>query len=118
MDVVELFPVFAFVAYVEVVKARLPERARQLVADECELPFSFPLSRPALARDTLLEYLHDDRWILDFRLPDQQMKVLGHDHVAGHNKLGFLSGFLKNLQEQGSALSRSAEGQAVTSRNR
>ncbi len=100
MDIVELFPVLAFDAYVEVVKARLPERARQLVADECELPFSFPPSRPALARDTLLENLHDNRRVLDCRLADRQMKMLGHDDVTGHKNLVLLSGFFQNLQEQ------------------
>jgi len=64
----------------------------------CLLRFS--LSRPALARDTLLENLHDNRRVLDCRLADRQMKMLGHDDVTGHKNLVLLSGFFQNLQEQ------------------
>ena len=50
--------------------------------------------------DTLLQNLHNDRWVLDPGFTNQKMNVFGHDNVACHRELIFLSSLFQNSQEK------------------
>ena len=64
----------------------------------CGILPAFPL-KDAL-RIALLKHLHDRGRVTDFRFTDQQMKMLGHDHVSQHDKAIAHPRLFQNAQEQ------------------
>ena len=65
--------------------------------------------RSHLTRHALLQHLHDGRDGSTYRFTDQQVKVLGHDHIAGNNEIVFAPDFFKNLEEEISSSRRFQE---------
>ena len=50
--------------------------------------------------EALLQHLHHDRRRGLLRFADQQMEVLGHDHVAEHDKAMASPDFFQKLEQQ------------------
>jgi hypothetical protein len=57
-----------------------------------------PLCQQA-AREALLQHLHDRRGIAALWLPDQQMKMLGHDGISDHDKIVAPANLLQNFEK-------------------
>jgi hypothetical protein len=75
--------------------------------------FEYPITKPALrcfgvcsprlknlARESLLENLHDNRGIALLRFADQEMKMLRHHDIAHHGKLIPEATLLQCLEKQ------------------
>jgi len=52
-----------------------------------------------LQGNTLLQNLHDPGRICDFWFANQEVEMLGHDHVSSYDELVFLAGLLENSQK-------------------
>jgi len=83
---------------VEIIEALLPDRTRAdaaMVKQLCE---------------SLLDDFHYDGRVAHIRLGDQEVKMLGHDDVADHDKSIFLPCTLQNAQEEIAACAGSQLG--------
>jgi hypothetical protein len=101
MDVTQLLQLFLFAQHHKIVKPLLP-----YVSILYGLPQTGLLgqvSRPSLAhhlaRETLLQNLHDSGNIAAVRLADEKMNVLGHNHIPDHDKLVATTQLLKDSQK-------------------
>lgn len=65
------------------------------------------------AGKALLEDLHDDRVRGFVGLADEKMNVLGHDHVASHDKTVTMPCLFQDEKEQVAALCCSEQGTAL-----
>jgi hypothetical protein len=68
--------------------------------------------------ESLLDDFHYDGRIAHIRFGDQQVKVLGHDDVADHDKSIFLPGTLQNPQEEIAARTGSQLGPPLVTATR
>ena len=100
MYIVQLLEILLFGADVEIMTSRLPECARQIVRHQSQLVFRVALFVASPERDTLLQNLHNNRWILDLRFANQQMNVFRHDNIAGDHELISPSGLFQDVSEK------------------
>jgi hypothetical protein len=82
MHIAKFLDALVFGPDVEIVKSFLPDVLRRVI-DQTKLRRSSGLRENA-PRKAQFERLHHRRWILFFWFTDEQVNVLGHDHVS-HN---------------------------------
>ena len=104
MHVVKFFDKLGLTPDIEIVRARLPE-LREIVGLskwKCELlrgRFLAWLAAEA-SRNALLQDLHDGGGSSRGRLADQQVNVIGHDHVACEGEAVAVAHLAQNLGKQ------------------
>src|SRR5439155_22467006 len=110
MHIPQLLDMLLSTVHIEVMVACLPE-LRRLINFKKQLLVGIVSStlRSHLTRHALLQHLHDGRDGSTYRFTDQQVKVLGHDHIAGNNEIVFAPDFFKNLEEEISSSRRFQE---------
>jgi hypothetical protein len=88
MHVTKFFDAFVFGPHIEIVEPFLPDVLREVVEQNSLgwIP-STPRLRQNASRKSELKSLHHGRRGLDLRFADQQVNVLGHDHVAGYHEM-------------------------------
>lgn len=83
MNIPQLLDAFRFGPHIEIIISSLPQRPSLRIAQ--------------LPRDILLEHLQRKRKLRAFRLGDQQVNMLRHDHIPSHLDPVPLSNPLKSL---------------------
>src|SRR5512143_859184 len=101
MHIPQLLDPLALAPHVEIVKPRLPDMHRPCVPERI-LPLITCLTRPSQypLRETLFYDLHDFGWVPHLRFADQEVKVLGHDHITEDHEAIPFAGLLEDAQEQ------------------
>jgi hypothetical protein len=101
VQVAQFLDAFAFAPNVEIVESLLPEVLRRGVK-ETSLRGVPPPSRlrQDAPRKAEFESLHHGRRIRRLRFADQQMYVLGHNHVANYGELMALVHLLHHRQKE------------------
>jgi hypothetical protein len=101
VHVAQFLNAFAFRPDVEIVKSLLPDMLRRVV-EEAGLRRVATASRlrQDAPRKAEFESLHHGRRILLLRFTNQQMNVLGHDHITGHDELIALPHLLQHRQKK------------------
>jgi hypothetical protein len=100
VQVAQLLDQLALTPHIEVIIALLPERAASG-------------KRPQLTPHVLLEHLNRQRQLAPLGLADQQVHVLGHDHVSAHVEPVPLPNPLQRPFEDPTRLRRSQQGSAM-----
>jgi hypothetical protein len=109
MHVVQLLGVFALAENIEVVGALLPERRRKFGLPQWYLTLGLLLSAAAPG-DTLFENLHGYRNISLSGFADQEVEVIGNDHIAPNYELVFLPHFFEDFEKQIATVAGAEEG--------
>src|SRR6266404_4895208 len=103
MHVLELLANFLFTPHIEVIKSGLPE-ARQIPVACCKCAARLPCRRatsasPEIPRDALLQHFQDDAGCALGGFADEQMNVVGHDHISDQQEIIALTNFPHGLDE-------------------
>ncbi len=99
MHVFEFFNPLLETPHVEVEESPLPETRQQAFLTgqgQFQLSRRNPLPPPQAARDALLQYLHHCRWRSPGRFANQQMDVLGHDHISHQRHAAAIAHLVEN----------------------
>ena len=100
MNVAQFFDAFVFGPDVEVVEALLPDMLREAVKNGSLRGIAPSLLRQDASRKSKFESLHYGRRSLHLRLADQQVNVLGHDHVTYDHERVASAHLLQDSQQQ------------------
>ena len=105
VHVVELLDELGLAPDVEIVEAVLPEPRQgleQIAEGQFQLPGGWPPSRLAAqaTRHALLQDLHDGGRSALGRLADEQVNVVGHDHVARERESVAVAHLTQNLYKR------------------
>jgi len=115
MHVVKFFDSLFQAPNIEIVEAALPKARQRIVAlCKCESKLSgrFVLLAAQAARNALLQNLNHGRRRTFGRLADEQMDVLGHDHVAHQRESIAVARFAENPDERVPGANRAQKRQA------
>src|SRR5258708_7009548 len=103
MDILQLLNLLFFAPDDKIIKAALPD----LSCFKSFLPqtalgrhFTAAPVRKHSAGKSLLQYLHDRGWSSTIRFADQQMNVLGHDHVSDDDETAAHAHLLQDFEKQ------------------
>ena len=99
MYIVQFLNVLLFRSDIKIMRPGLPECGGQAFTENGQLLFRGSFLCAALERNALLQHLHDPGRICDFGFANQEMDVLGHDHVTSYEKLIFPAGLLNDSQK-------------------
>jgi len=100
MHVPEFLDAFAFGPDVEIIESFLPDVLRSVVEEAglCRVAFLFSRGQDA-ARKAKFQGLHHRRRSFLLWFADQQVDMLGHDHVTDNDKLMAPSDLLEDRQK-------------------
>src|SRR6267143_3337006 len=103
MHVLEFLANFLFTPHIEVIKSGLPE-ARQIPVACCKCAARLPCRRaapasPEIPRDALLQHFQDFGWRALGAFADEQMNVVGHDHISDQQEFVAFTNFSQGLDE-------------------
>src|SRR5579863_57332 len=88
----------------------LPGCGPHAVLPQVAVRTKFPQKTP---RKTLFKRLHHDGRVGSLRLADQQMHMLGHDHISNHDKTIALADLFQYLEEQVAMLAAAQQGSSL-----
>ena len=115
MHIAQLLDPLALAPYVEVVESLLPDRLwhgfEQRNLQRVPAPPLFGQDAP---RKTWLERLHYGRRIFLLRFADEQVNVLGHNHVADHHEGIAPAYLLEHFEKKIAAARRAQQGLSAT----
>jgi hypothetical protein len=101
MNIAQLLHFFLFAQNHKIVKPLLPYVS--IIHGLPQTGWLGLVSRPQLAqylaREPLLEYLHNSRHAASLRFADEKMNVLRHNHISDHDKLVTTSDLVKDFQQ-------------------
>ena len=103
MHVLEFLANFLFTPHIEVIKSGLPE-ARQIPVACCKCAARLPCRRatsasPEIPRDALLQHFQDNGGCALGGFADEQMNVVGHDHISDQQEFVAFTNFPQGLDE-------------------
>jgi hypothetical protein len=108
VHVFELLANFFLAPNIEVIESGLPETRKTFVPSckcEAQLPCRrAPLASPEILRNALLQHFQNDRWRGLGGFADQQVHVIGHDHVADQQEIVSLTNLAESVHEEVSPL--------------
>ena len=103
MNIFQLLNLLDFRPNHKVIKTSLPHvpRIQSFLPKRTLWPVFSPAEISKYApREALLQHLHDGGWSSSIWLADQQMDVLGHNHVSDYDETVAKTRLFKNLQEK------------------
>jgi hypothetical protein len=108
VHVFELLANFLLAPHIEVIKSGLPETRKTFIPSckcEAQLPCRrAPYASPEIPRNALLQHFQDDRWRGFRRFADEQVHVIGHDHVADQQEIVPFTNLAESVHEKISPL--------------
>src|SRR5689334_11791035 len=104
MHVFKFLANFLLAPHVEVIESGLPE-SRQTAVASCKRQAQLLRRRAApasaeIARDALLQNFQNQRWRSFRSLADEQVHVIGHDHVSNQQEFVPLTNLAESLHEE------------------
>ena len=101
MDIAHLLDAFPLAPDIEIIKPRLPDMLRSRFPQLSLLPgAAFPPAPEQMLCEALFDGLHHHGRVADLWLADEQVEVLGHDHVGEHNEPVLFTTFFEDALEQ------------------
>lgn len=121
VHIMELLDSLLQAPHIKVIEPSLPE-ARQRGVALLKIQRQLPSIRLALsaqaARDALLQHLNHSRRRSSGRLTDEQVDMLGHNHVTHQREAETFPYLVQDLDEDGSGAGRAQQWQATITRER
>ena len=100
VHVAQLLDALSFTPHVEVIETFLPHRVGDRIP-ECGLGGDCGFAATVqLAREALLDDLHDHRGVAEFGLGDEPVEVFGHEDVSVDHEAVFAAGLFEDLEEE------------------